>query len=158
MVPFDFFRKVFQSTLPVWGATVHDQFGQKHPIPKFQSTLPVWGATHGAEDGQTQAGISIHAPRVGSDLEPVGPLVSKKISIHAPRVGSDLGQGGQGSSPGEFQSTLPVWGATRLIGAVPQGEQISIHAPRVGSDSSGPSFTSPLEVFQSTLPVWGATC
>ena len=34
---------LFQSTLPVWGAT----FGSLllKTLPKFQSTLPVWGAT-----------------------------------------------------------------------------------------------------------------
>ena len=34
--------------------------------------------------------ISIHAPRVGSDLTSLCFLLVSKISIHAPRVGSDL--------------------------------------------------------------------
>ena len=34
----------------------------------------------------------------------------------------------------KFQSTLPVWGATRLCAPVPAVSHISIHAPRVGSD------------------------
>ena len=34
--------------------------------------------------------ISIHAPRVGSDLALRDPAVMGAISIHAPRVGSDL--------------------------------------------------------------------
>ena len=56
-----------------------------------------------------------------------------------------------------FQSTPPVWGATRelVFGALTAG--ISIHAPRVGGDI----FKLPCEVtlikFQSTPPVWGAT-
>ena len=33
----------------------------------FQSTLPVWGATYLAGNTITQNAISIHAPRVGSD-------------------------------------------------------------------------------------------
>ena len=36
-------RFIFQSTLPVWGATVPDVV--PHKCTKFQSTLPVWGAT-----------------------------------------------------------------------------------------------------------------
>ena len=34
---------------------------------KFQSTLPVWGATWHVAVTHDDAGISIHAPRVGSD-------------------------------------------------------------------------------------------
>ena len=34
----------------------------------------------------------------------------------------------------QFQSTLPVWGATAPISGLSVGINISIHAPRVGSD------------------------
>ena len=34
----------------------------------------------------------------------------------------------------EFQSTLPVWGATQLDAICDADISISIHAPRVGSD------------------------
>jgi len=105
---------VFQSTLPVWGATLrsssrcfcfscfnprspcgerHRKKCHKHPLIPFQSTLPVWGAT--------------------------------------------LGNGEFRSRLFMFQSTLPVWGATkrrRLWKTLPI--QVSIHAPRVGSDTS----------------------
>ena len=51
---------------PRVGGDEKAQAGEE-PIPVFQSTLPVWGATalggHRQADGQ----ISIHAPRVGSD-------------------------------------------------------------------------------------------
>ena len=61
------------------------------PSPKrFQSTLPVWGAT---------------AERLRA-----APAVS--ISIHAPRVGSDVAQSFRMVGSKSFQSTLPVWGAT----------------------------------------------
>ena len=55
----------------------------------FQSTLPVWGATndYGLEASPTV--ISIHAPRVGSDKSQLGGDCGQGISIHAPRVGSD---------------------------------------------------------------------
>ena len=59
-------EKLFQSTLPVWGATAYYN-GVPIAATLFQSTLPVWGATGGVEDVAVVADISIHAPRVGSD-------------------------------------------------------------------------------------------
>ena len=105
----------------------------------------------------TTVEISIHAPRVGSDLpllrgesrpryfnprSPCGERLSRStlsslrymISIHAPRVGSDKRR---------------RWSRLWL--------SISIHAPRVGSDRCRFRWFSPLTAFQSTLPVWGAT-
>ena len=147
---------LFQSTLPVWGATRSS--ARCTPWREFQSTLPVWGATHHDGGFLVQAVISIHAPRVGSD-DQLGEatLHGGYISIHAPRVGSD-----------------------RTGGNYNDSYDISIHAPRVGSDawrSPGLSRTtryfnprSPCGErrscwttskqtisFQSTLPVWGAT-
>ncbi len=60
------------------------------PIFLFQSTLPVWGATQSFKLAFAACRISIHAPRVGSDSR--FPLSSEiqPISIHAPRVGSDI--------------------------------------------------------------------
>ena len=55
----------FQSAHPVRGATF---FGFRIlPAPLFQSTRPVWGATVCALKKIFAAGISIHAPRVGRD-------------------------------------------------------------------------------------------
>ena len=122
----------------------------------FQSTLPVWGATLPQEPGRHGGVISIHAPRVGSDcLEGAGVVYCDAISIHAPRVGSDSVRSNnkirvksfQSTLPGSddrkfcreyfigiFQSTLPVWGATTFF-----------------------LCRLPVWLFQSTLPVWGAT-
>ena len=55
----------------------------------FQSTLPVWGATISGIYGSAGSNISIHAPRVGSDGLQIGKHTVLLISIHAPRVGSD---------------------------------------------------------------------
>ena len=55
----------FQSTLPVGGAT-WDRNGWM-PMHGFQSTLPVGGATFVAAGILWKVGISIHAPRGGSD-------------------------------------------------------------------------------------------
>ena len=56
-----------------------------------------------------------------------------------------------------FQSTLPVWGATAYYDAAEVRRHISIHAPRVGSDASPMKVNHIRQKFQSTLPVWGAT-
>ena len=58
----------------------------------------------------------------------------------------------------EFQSTLPVWGATVMKGVdIAYDSYISIHAPRVGSDDWSQESIQDILGFQSTLPVWGAT-
>ena len=84
-----------------------------HWLDSFQSTLPVWGATEGRRVPLEQQQISIHAPRVGSDkiqpgyqrgredFNPRSPCGERPPFAHAsPRFEI-------------FQSTLPVWGATK---------------------------------------------
>ena len=94
---------------------------------KFQSTLPGWGATVDAADRLLVAGISIHAPRMGSDLS--------DTTCHALRF--------------LFQSTLPGWGATRrslLISSVkayfnprsPDGERLILLRSRLRSFNFNP--------------------
>ena len=56
----------FQSTLPAWGAT--GKPCEILSIDVFQSTLPAWGATSLGRKEIDEVPISIHAPRVGSDL------------------------------------------------------------------------------------------
>ena len=131
----------FQSTHPVWGATVTRParglvcryFNPRTPCgvrplirsaighpPKFQSTHPVWGATPRPRCTGERQRISIHAPRVGCDS--ISPCCSPpcSISIHAPRVGCDACR----------EPAHP-------------GDRISIHAPRVGCDPrSGPPLLS----------------
>ena len=133
----------------------------------FQSTLPVWGATSVWVESFVSKRISIHAPRVGSDSSsciprwmtpnfnprsPCGerladwsdPEAVREISIHAPRVGSDLLRLPRSASFALFQSTLPVWGATCRLSPACALRTISIHAPRVGSD--GPLAAVQLDV------------
>ena len=57
-----------------------------------------------------------------------------KISIHAPRVGGDGHARFIIHRKRVFQSTPPVWGATRENKSRDCGRIISIHAPRVGGD------------------------
>ena len=124
---------------------------------EFQSTLPGWGATFNVVLGVHSAHISIHAPRMGSDLF----ALSSCGLFHV------------------FQSTLPGWGATgaRGLGKTygmnfnprsPDGERryrlrYVRHAPYFNPRS--PDGERPLLLpsrraissFQSTLPGWGAT-
>ena len=192
---------LFQSTLPVWGATC---LRRSCPgDPGFQSTLPVWGATCLRPQHPDAGGISIHAPRVGSDprdtdsvlgsqyfnprspcgerqLRDLGKAVPVCISIHAPRVGSDALPALILPRGLLFQSTLPVWGATRRAGQgclqrknfnprSPCGER-PYDAVRTGAFGNNFNPRSPCgerrrptpmqsatPTFQSTLPVWGAT-
>ncbi len=79
-------------------------------------------------------GISIHAPRAGSDLKErskyacqygfQSTLPVRGATHHFPAVGQVA----------IFQSTLPVRGATGGQHFGPKAGQISIHAPRAGSD------------------------
>ena len=57
---------------------------------QFQSTRPVWGATIPDSTWSAWAEISIHAPRVGrDDIHTHTYEMITGISIHAPRVGRD---------------------------------------------------------------------
>ena len=124
----------------------------------FQSTRPVWGATifmHSLEPSQSK--ISIHAPRVGRDpaMSPAAPIL-QHFNPRAP-CGARHGMILFSALSSKFQSTRPVWGATTISCApcklsrdfnprAPCGARpaismtadittlISIHAPRVGRD------------------------
>ena len=95
---------------------------------EFQSTLPAWGATTAIAPAGEVLKISIHAPRMGSDilllvLRPVVPI---------------------------FQSTLPAWGATYQFSETGFSDSISIHAPRMGSDSTVKAYSND-RIKRSTL-------
>ena len=83
---------------------------------------------------QDHSEISIHAPHEGSDVIARLKCVAILISIHAPHEGSDTELDKRYSADYEFQSTLPMRGAT------------------------GPSSRRHTSwQFQSTLPMRGAT-
>ena len=81
----------FQSTLPVWGGTVHDLVGRQAVL--FQSTLPVWGGTVRAH--------AVSKPHL--HFNPPSPCGEGLL----PDVFADVFI--------QFQSTLPVWGGTQLF-------------------------------------------
>ena len=146
---------LFQSTLPLRGATLDECPGYL-PFP-FQSTLPLRGATqtfltlirsityfnprspygerlwfHALDFGLFA--ISIHAPLTGSDFCETGArwLVAEFQST-LPLRGA-TGQRHKFSNPEKFQSTLPLRGATAGMPLKLWHYNISIHAPLTGSD------------------------
>ena len=101
----------FQSGHPVRGAT-RPQRPRKALCPNFNPRAPC-GARRDRRCGDhARADISIHAPRVGRDVQILGRVVELRA----------------------FQSTRPVWGATDIKCARLMVLPISIHAPRVGRD------------------------
>ena len=108
--------------------------GMETPSTVFQSTLPVRGATTPMIRPFAPSSISIHAPRAGSDR--LCGSWSRRLCDFNPR--SPCGERPviltQILQISSFQSTLPVRGATLRICFSSQIFEISIHAPRAGSD------------------------
>ena len=104
------------------------------PLVTFQSTLPVWGATHIRPANQRWQLISIHAPRVGSDGFGINASATSLYFNPRSPCGERQALTATRAPSISFQSTLPVWGATRRCTATSTVLCISIHAPRVGSD------------------------
>ena len=150
------------------------------PPSVFQSTLPARGATPPSR-GCRQSGLDFNprSPHGERRLFSIVFVGISGISIHAPRTGSDalilLGL----LVEVLFQSTLPARGATNSYGIINNCKRISIHAPRTGSDDGRrrtsaaakdfnprsphgerrpprPALAIPTK-FQSTLPARGAT-
>ena len=111
--------------------------GSSSPMPNslFQSTLPARGATKWKYVYTYSEKISIHAPRTGSDYQPIL-LIPQMLPFQ-----STLPARGATNTYGAisyyviFQSTLPARGATMPLSIISRQDlQISIHAPRTGSD------------------------
>ena len=149
---------IFQSTLPVWGATqlprrvfcdvgrisIHaPRVGSDPPRPLqcpfhayFNPRSPCGERLSGSCPTRPFYKISIHAPRVGSDQLRSPCPKAGQISIHAPRVGSDLAASHRPMRPDYFNPRSPC--GERPPGHLrpPPCPVISIHAPRVGSDGA----------------------
>ena len=107
----------------------------------FQSTLPVRGATSFPCYTCEHKGISIHAPRTGSDQIPSGSTNTYTNFNPRSPYGERRQIVGVVRPNYQFQSTLPVRGATAAATGLFPSFAISIHAPRTGSDPrSAPSF------------------
>ena len=121
--------------LPVRGATL-DVFRRGEAAWNFNPCSPC-GERHGhlCHNALPEL-ISIHAPRAGSDeihvrleteygyFNPCSPCGERRYFCGKPVTDH------------EFQSMLPVRGATRVPSAFVRDSVISIHAPRAGSDCS----------------------
>ena len=124
----------FQSTLPARGATL-----LPHPVcvrPAYFNPRSPHGERHGRAGRRTvQPGISIHAPRTGSDaLQSTVRFGCDLFQSTLPARGATLYNWGMAGYD-IFQSTLPARGATRFFGIYKAANKISIHAPRTGSDA-----------------------
>ena len=145
----------------------------------FQSTHPVWDATLQPTDYAACGHISIHASRMGCDqtIDDYGAFV--EISIHASRMGCDRSVDGTGIAVPdfnpripygmrlkiadksftvtEFQSTHPVWDATRDLGRLIR--RYANFNPRIpyGMRQVTLDWACGTDEFQSTHPVWDAT-
>ena len=129
-------KALFQSTLPVWGATNLRSWPTCRIL--FQSTLPVWGATQRFPCEMRDKCISIHAPRVGSDynLSPARYL-SAYFNPRSP-CGERLVYVKVGPHSGDFNPRSPCGERRMLMPWQMRSCAISIHAPRVGSDFRAP--------------------
>ena len=125
----------------------------------FQSTHPVWGATCGSTFSSTT--VACFNPRTPCGVRPCkldDPDDYKiRVSIHAPRVGCDLNSSVLSRNTRKFQSTHPVWGATSGV-AVATCMTLCFN-PRTpcGVRPADARHCGQREGFQSTHPVWGAT-
>ena len=125
---------------------------------RFQSTPPVWGATILAQSPDAIGDcISIHAPRVGGDWRICAGRTCPPYFNPRPPCGGRRKLCIRLKALSLFQSTPPVWGATGAALEIPPEVLISIHAPRVGGDVGDYSAHIIFQKFQSTPPVWGAT-
>ena len=147
----------FQSTLPARGATCFF-FAVAVYAGAFQSTLPARGATSFC---RAWPGLNLDFnPRSphGERHRLMGRWDSwRRISIHAPRTGSDGNPVIKHRQIPPFQSTLPARGATPLDGQM--GFLEEDFNPRSPHGERRWRLLMPLELlrFQSTLPARGAT-
>ena len=124
---------LFQSTRPVWGATLPDLRPEPF-LGNFNPRAPCGARQTSRGSACLQLHFNPRAPcgarrHTGGDVRG-----ADAISIHAPRVGRDACSPWTLHEQAIFQSTRPVWGATQ----------------------TGFADTA-CERFQSTRPVWGAT-
>ncbi len=123
---------------------------------QFQSTLPVWGATGDTRKQGAYNDISIHTPRVGSDLMVSSFLALYAISIHTPRVGSDRVRFFCCAVCRHFNPHSPCGERHRIRPTTCSPRHFNPHSP-CGERPCGTYHPNRSTVFQSTLPVWGAT-
>ena len=105
----------------------------------------------------TAGEISIHAPLTGSDFMLFSSLTLLRDFNPRSPYGERLLRQKIACRKKQFQSTLPLRGATRIKIVEFYHIIISIHAPLTGSDLTAPGWRGGSSTFQSTLPLRGAT-
>ena len=121
----------------------------------FQSTLPGWGATITFTHKRGMTHISIHAPRMGSDVFAVPATARILFQSTLPGWGATITNDGTATFR-SFQSTLPGWGATINNQRADLAQLFQSTLPGWGATAILPSIVA-VSKFQSTLPGWGAT-
>ena len=145
----------------------------------FQSTHPVWDATDCILPNFRQVGY--FNPRIPYGMRPSRVPVNGPLTYFNPRIPYGMRRLTEGSpmTQTKFQSTHPVWDATRQPRRTISSRTISIHASRMGCDPSvftsqsfqkyfnpripygmrllRPCTRRQASEFQSTHPVWDAT-
>ena len=127
--------RVFQSTRPLRGATIHRTVCPRYFL-RFQSTRPLRGATIGKMLDNYVTVISIHAPLAGRDRAITG--TGTKLDYFNPRAPCGARRTGTPflTTSTVFQSTRPLRGATPPPPPPPVDPTISIHAPLAGRDKA----------------------
>ena len=97
--------KLFQSTLPVRGATIKCLITRR--TYRISIHAPREGSDFALLAVDDLGAISIHAPREGSDEIVPERYAKAMISIHAPREGSDWGLDWRISNQSNFNPRSP---------------------------------------------------
>ena len=107
------------------------------PLPVqfiFQSTLPMRGATSGSNAHKLiRCDFNPHSPCGERHICFIFIVCHQNFNPHSP-CGERRGLFCRCFCLDLFQSTLPMRGATQVIGNGMQGANISIHTPHAGSD------------------------
>jgi len=122
----------------------------------FQSTPPVWGATLRLPDLPARPDISIHAPRVGGDnINGVMAVLQRHFNPRPPCGGRHFNM--EGSSWQEHFNPRPPCGGRLDRDAIPEAMENFNPRPPCGGRLSPKQIDFVRQGFQSTPPVWGAT-
>ena len=174
-------RILFQSTRPIWGATVRITLAGRDYI-EFQSTRPIWGATQVDRAGDVRRkNFNPRAPYGARHGRKEWEIGVSPFQSTRPIWGATSNYIEHLITQALFQSTRPIWGATPdeptdrdhhpdFNPRAPYGARrlqlkkyfgcsnISIHAPHMGRDDFLKGNVTEADRFQSTRPIWGATC
>ena len=101
---------IFQSTRPVWGATMSGICTSKSW--QFQSTRPVWGATRRLRRASAGCVFQSTRPVWGATRRGARERRTTLFQSTRPVWGATNSRASSGGHGIQFQSTRPVWGAT----------------------------------------------